>query len=65
MDYAVEVKQLRDNMGMTRTEFCSYFDIPYRTVCDWEAGKRKMPAYVLYLMKFKAQADQMVKEEIQ
>lgn len=34
MDYAVEVKQLRDNMGMTRTEFCSYFDIPYRTVCD-------------------------------
>lgn len=65
MDYAVEVKRLRDNMGMTRTEFCSYFDIPYRTVCDWEAGKRKMPAYVLYLMKFKAQAEQMVKEEMQ
>lgn len=65
MNCALEVRQLRDNMGMTRTEFCSYFNIPYRTVCDWEAGKRKMPEYVLYLLKFKAEAEQMVKEEIQ
>ena len=65
MDHALEVKQLRDEMGMTRTEFCSYFKIPYRTVFDWEAGKRKMPEYVFYLMKFKAQAEQMVKGEMQ
>ena len=41
-------------------EFCEYFQIPYRTVVDWEAGNRKMPPYVLYLMKFKAQAENMI-----
>lgn len=65
MDCALEVKQLREHMGLNRTEFCSYFDIPYRTVCDWEAGKRKMPAYVFYLMKYKAETEQMIKEAVQ
>ena len=60
MDYAIEVKSLRNDMGMNRMEFCEYFQIPYRTVVDWEAGNRKMPPYVLYLMKFKAQAENMI-----
>lgn len=59
MDYAIEVKTLRSDMGMNRTEFCEYFQIPYRTVCDWEAGNRKMPPYVLYLMQYKAHAENM------
>lgn len=54
MDIANEVKQLRIDMGMNRKEFCDYFEIPYRTVSDWEAGKRKMPEYVLRLMEYKA-----------
>ncbi len=33
--------------------------IPYRTVTDWEAGKRKMPEYVLELMEFKADVEQL------
>lgn len=63
MDCAEEIKRLRAYMGMNRTEFCAYFQIPYRTVCDWEAGKRKMPEYVFQLMKFKAEVELMVKEE--
>ena len=39
-DYLVE---LRESTGMTRKEFCEYFEIPYRTVQDWELGNRKMP----------------------
>jgi DNA-binding transcriptional regulator YiaG len=63
MDYAIEVKSLRNDMGMNRMEFCEYFQIPYRTVVDWEAGNRKMPPYVLYLMKFKAQAENMCNKD--
>ena len=59
MDYAFEVKKLRDDMGMNRAEFCEYFNIPYRTVYDWEAGKRQMPGYVLNPMKYKAKAENM------
>lgn len=58
MDIADEVKKLRTEMKMNRREFCEYFSIPYRTVVDWEAGKRTMPEYVLQLMKYKAHAEQ-------
>ena len=49
-----DVTKLRTDMGMNRKEFCDYYNIPYRTVTDWEAGKRKMPEYVLQLMEYKA-----------
>ena len=59
MDTATEVKKLRKDMGMNRREFCDYFEIPYRTVSDWEAGKRKMPEYVLHLMTYKANVERI------
>lgn len=59
MDTANEIKKLRTGMGMNRKEFCDYYNIPYRTVTDWEAGKRKMPEYVLELMEFKADIEQL------
>ena len=59
MDTANEIKKLRTDMGMNRKEFCDYYNIPYGTVTDWEAGKRKMPEYVLELMEFKADVEQL------
>ena len=59
MDTANEIKKLRTDMGMNRKEFCDYYNIPYRTVTDWEAGKRKMTEYVLELMEFKADVEQL------
>ena len=59
MDCTAEVKNLRTEMGMNRREFCDYFEIPYRTVADWEAGKRKMPEYLLRLMIYKAEIEKM------
>ena len=59
MDTANEIKKLRTDMGMNRKEFCDFYNIPYRTVTDWGAGKRKMPEYVLELMEFKANVEQL------
>ena len=56
-------KKLRNDMGMNRTEFCNYFGIPYRTVQDWEAGKRELPEYLLRLMWYKAQIEHKLKNE--
>ena len=55
-----EVRDLGISMGMNRREFCEYFDIPYRTMTDWEAGKRKMPEYLLKLMEYKAEIEKLV-----
>lgn len=65
MNASDEIKKLRSDMGMNRKDFCDYYNIPYRTVADWEAGKRKMPDYVLELMEFKAEIEQIKKHNKQ
>lgn len=44
---------LRKSTGMNRREFAEYFEIPYRTVQEWELGNRRIPEYLLRLMKYK------------
>ncbi len=57
-DYLI---RLRESTGMTRKEFCEYFEIPYRTVQDWKLGNRKMPDYLLRLMEYKIRMEQGIK----
>ena len=45
---------------MNRKEFCEYFEIPYRTVTEWERGTRKMPDYVLRLLTYKVKMDDLI-----
>ena len=59
-DYLIE---LRDSTGMTRREFCEYFEIPYRTLQDWELGNRKMPEYLLRLMEYKIKMEGLTKRK--
>ncbi len=62
MDLREELLELRMSTGMNRREFCDYFGIPYRTVQDWEAGKRVMPDYLLNLMKYKVMVEKLGKD---
>ena len=57
-DYLIE---LRKNTGMNRKEFCEYFEIPYRTMTDWELGNRTMPDYLLRLMAYKVEMEKLAK----
>lgn len=63
MERTNKVKELRESMGMNRREFCDYYDIPYRTVQDWECGKRNLPDYLLRLMIYKAEANKLYKTD--
>lgn len=47
-----KIVALRKSTGMNRREFCNYFQIPYRTVTEWERGNRTMPDYVLRLLTY-------------
>ncbi len=58
-DYLIE---LRNESGMSRKEFCEYFEIPYRTLQDWELGNRKMPDYLLRLIAYKLKVEGLVKQ---
>ena len=45
------VKELRTLTGMTQSKFAAYFDIPVRTLQDWEQGRYNPPPYVVSMME--------------
>ena len=48
-----DFEKIRHRSGMSRTEFAKHFEIPYRTVQNWELGLRECPDYLLKLIEFK------------
>ena len=54
---------LRNDIGLNRKEFALMYEIPIRTIEDWEYGKRKMPEYVLRLLTYKVKMDSLQNKE--
>ena len=52
MDKSEIIRRLRKSTGMNRKEFCDYFQIPYRTVSEWERDGRHAPDYVIRLLEY-------------
>jgi DNA-binding transcriptional regulator YiaG len=50
--FSVKMKELRESTGLNRKEFCEKFEIPYRTMTEWELGHRNAPPYVLRLLSY-------------
>lgn len=44
------IKDARNRLGLSQAKFAEKFDIPKRTLEDWETGKSKPPKYVLNLL---------------
>ena len=55
-----ELKNMREELGMNRTEFSHYVGIPLRTLEEWEAGRRLMPDYVLRLIAYYTKMQQVL-----
>ena len=65
MDCKTKIKELRESTGMNRKEFCKYFQIPYRTVTEWELDNRHAPEYVLRLLEYYIQHEIIKKENME
>lgn len=61
MDRSKKIKELRESTGMNRREFCEYFEIPYRTVTEWERDNRHAPEYVLRLLEYYIRMEKLIK----
>lgn len=59
MDLREELIKLRESTNMNRKQFSEYFDIPYRTMQDWELGNRSMPEYLYRLMAYKIMIEKL------
>ncbi len=58
---AYSFRFIREKTGMNRKEFSDWLGIPYRTMQEWELGRRAMPEYVLRLIAYKV-VNEMGKE---
>ena len=64
MEKADKIKQLRELTGMNRKEFCKYFQIPYRTVSEWERDGRHAPDYLVRLLEYYIRIEQITKDKV-
>lgn len=55
----MNIKNMRTQTNMTQKEFGEYFNIPVRTLQDWEAGRRTPPVYVVELIKYKTEKERL------
>lgn len=53
----MHIRDMRALLGDTQSEFAARYQIPFRTVQNWEAGTRKPPAYVLMLLENRIRED--------
>ncbi len=51
------IRAIRNEAGMSRTEFSKWIGMPQRTLEAWERGEREMPEYVLRLIAYKVRME--------
>ena len=45
------VKELREKSGLSQANFAKKFEIPVKSLQNWEAGRTTPPPYVIYMIK--------------
>lgn len=60
----MNIKELRKLSGMTQQAFGDYFNIPLRSIQNWEGGQRQCPEYLLDLMRYKLEKESIIKKEV-
>ena len=51
------IREMREELGVTQSEFAARYNIPFRTVQNWETGLRKPPEYVVDLLESRIKED--------
>lgn len=47
----MDIKKIRERLNMTQREFAEYFEIPIRTIQEWEQERCKPPVYVIKMIE--------------
>ena len=53
----MNIREMRTRLGDTQSEFAARYNIPFRTVQNWETGLRKPPEYILSLLEERIRED--------
>ena len=53
----MDIRAMRMRLGDTQSDFAARYQIPFRTVQNWESGVRKPPEYMLHLLERRIEED--------
>lgn len=53
----MDIREMRRRLGNTQSEFAARYNIPFRTVQNWETGTRKLPEYIVSLLEHRVEED--------
>ncbi len=53
----VDIREMRKRLGDTQSEFAARYNIPFRTIQNWESGTRKPPEYIISLLEHHVEED--------
>lgn len=53
----MSIRDMRMQLGETQSEFALRYNIPFRTVQNWENGVRRPPEYLVELLEQRVQSD--------
>lgn len=53
----MDIRAMRMQLGDTQSEFAARYQIPFRTIQNWENGTRKPPEYLVNLLQHRIQED--------
>ena len=56
------IKELRNITGLSQAKFAEKYEIPRRTIEDWERDLRIPPEYVVKLLEFKIKHDYSIEQ---
>jgi transcriptional regulator with XRE-family HTH domain len=52
-----DIREMRKQLGDTQSEFAARYNIPFRTIQNWEAGVRKPSEYIVGLLEHRVEED--------
>lgn len=55
-----KIRELRIESGMTQQAFADFFDIPKRTIENWEGSKSNAPEYLIKLIEYKLKNERLI-----
>ena len=53
----MDIREMRNRLGETQSEFAERYHIPFRTIQNWESGVRVPPDYITNLLEERVRAD--------
>lgn len=53
----MNIREMRNRLGDTQGEFAARYNIPFRTVQNWESGLRKPPEYITSMLEERIKED--------